>query len=280
MLTIRRAAALTGVPEHTLRAWERRYDLLHPARTESGYRVYGDADLARITAMHHLVEAGWSPRAAAEEVALGRYGDDGLDPYAELIQAAGGLDADRIARVVDDHLQHAPFEAVVDHWLMPALERLGRAWAAGTVSVAGEHLVANIVSRRLHAIFDAAPRRRHQPPVLVGAPPGVEHALGLLAFAVAIARTGLPTVYLGAQVPLDAWTDAAVRLRPRFAVTNVPRRRDAVAADAVVDRLTSEPVVDVRVGGRFQHLVGEPGCRLGHSIGAAASLLATTAETG
>lgn len=279
MLTIRRVASLTGVPEHTLRAWERRYDLVHPARTESGYRVYGEADLARITAMHRLVEAGWSPRSAAEEVALGRFGDAGLDPYAELIEAAAAMDAERIARTVDDHLRHARFEAAVDHWLMPALDRLGRAWAAGTVSVAGEHLVAHVVTRRLHAIYDAVPRGRHQAPVIVGAPPGVEHVLGLLAFAVATSRAGLPTVYLGAQVPLDAWTDAAVRLRPRFAVTSVPRRRDAASAAGVLDRLTSQTIL-VRVGGRFQHLVGEPEHRLGHSVGAAASLLATAADAG
>ncbi len=279
MLTIRKAAALTGVPEHTLRAWERRYDLLHPARTESGYRVYDDADVARITAMHQLVEAGWSPRAAATEVARGRFGD-GADPYAELIGAAGELDADRVAREIGDRFARAPFEAVVDHWLMPALAQLGRAWAAGTVSVAGEHLVANAVSRQLYAIHDATPRRQGRNPVLVGTPPGVDHQLGLLAFAVAAVRAGVPTVYLGAQVPLDAWADGAARLRPRFAVTNVPRRRDAAAAARVVDLLASGPAVEIRLGGRHQRLVGEPGHQLGHSIGAAAARLATEVGPG
>ncbi len=275
-LTIRRAAALTGVPEHTLRAWERRYDLLRPSRTESGYRVYDDADLARITAMHRLVAAGWAPRTAAQEVALGRFGRD-VDPYQNLIEAAAELDAGRVAREVGDRFSRGPFDAVADHWLMPALERLGRAWATGTVSVAGEHLVANTVSRRLSVIMDATPQRHGGHPVLIGTPPGVEHQLGLFAFAVAVARAGLPVVYLGAEVPLDAWTDAAVRLKPRLAVTNAPRRRDAAAASAVVDRLAEGDAVPVRIGGRYQHLVGAPAGRLGHSIGAAATLLAAEA---
>jgi len=273
MLTIRKAAALTGVPEHTLRAWERRYNLLRPARTESGYRLYDDADLARITAMHRLVEAGWTARAAAGEVAQGRFGGTD-DPYTELIEAAGALDAGRIAREIADRFSQGPFEAVVDHWLMPALVRLGRAWAAGSVSVAGEHLVSHAVSRRLYAIQDATPGRRGAHPVLIGTPPGVEHQLGLHAFAVAATRAGLPVVHLGAQVPLDAWHDAAVRLQPRLAVTNVPRRRDAAVAAAVIDRLAAAPQVEVRVGGRYQHLVGEPALRLGHAIGPAAAQLA------
>lgn len=46
MVTIKRAAELTGVPEHTLRAWERRYGLVAPARTDGGYRLY-DGQIGR-----------------------------------------------------------------------------------------------------------------------------------------------------------------------------------------------------------------------------------------
>lgn len=274
MLTIRKAAALTGVPEHTLRAWERRYDLLHPARTPSGYRVYDEAEVARIAEMHRLVQAGWTPRAAAAEVALERTNQDGPDPYAELVEAAAALDAEAVSRVVIDHFSRAPFESVVDHWLMPALVEVGRAWAAGEVSVAGEHLVANVVTRRMYVTYDATPQRRGDRPVLIGAPPAVDHQLGLLAFAVAASRAGLPTVYLGAQVPLDAWTDAAARMRPRSAVIAVPRKRDATSAARVVEALSAEPSVPVWVGGRYQHLVGDPERRLGHAIGPAAARLA------
>ena len=68
-----------------------------------------------------------------------------------------------------------------------------------------------------------------------------------------------------------------MRLTPRLAVTNAPRRRDAAAASAVVDRLAEGDAVPVRLGGRYQHLVGAPADRLGHSIGAAATLLAAEA---
>lgn len=277
MLTIRRASSLTGVPEHTLRAWERRYDLLHPVRTESGYRLYDEAEVARICAMHRLVQAGWAPRDAAAEVASARLGDDGPDLYAELVEAAATMDAETASRVVAERFSRAPFEAVVDHWLMPALDRLGRAWAAGEVSVAGEHLVANIVTRRMLVVYDATPEHRCERPVLVGAPPSVDHQLGLLAFAVALRRAGLPTIYLGAQVPLEAWTDASARLRPRAAVTSVPRRRDTAGAGRVIEVLADGAAVPVWVGGRYQHLVGEPGRRLGHAIGPAAARLATEA---
>lgn len=78
--TVKHASALTGIPADTLRMWERRYGVVAPIRSEGGYRLYDDAAIARLTAMHALVGAGWSARRAAEQVAsgttLGPLGDE------------------------------------------------------------------------------------------------------------------------------------------------------------------------------------------------------------
>jgi methanogenic corrinoid protein MtbC1 len=66
--TIGHAAALTGIPAATLRAWERRYGLVRPVRTESGYRLYDDRSLQLLRAMGALVAGGWSPSQAAEHL--------------------------------------------------------------------------------------------------------------------------------------------------------------------------------------------------------------------
>jgi MerR family transcriptional regulator, light-induced transcriptional regulator len=275
MVTIKKAAALTGVPEHTLRAWERRYDLLAPSRTASGYRLYDDLALARITAMNELVQAGWTPRAAAAEIARHPLADGHrVDPFAELLTFAAELDSAAVARVIDGQFAQAGFEAVVDHWLLPAMHRIGTEWADGSVSVAAEHLVSNVVMRRLSAAYEEAGGNQPGLPVLIGAPPGVDHQIGLMAFAVALRHVGVPTVYLGAQVPLAAWREAADASGARAAVTTAPRSRDVPRARRVVECLGEDPRVPVWVGGRYQHLVGEPEFRLGHSIATGAATLA------
>lgn len=274
MVTIKKAAELTGVSEHTLRAWERRYGLFAPSRTPSGYRVYDDSALSRISAMNELVQAGWAPRDAATEVARHQPWSpqlDGVDPYAELVNAAADLDATAVAQVLDEQFSRAAYEAVVDGWLMPAMQRVGAEWSAGRVSVAGEHLVSNVVMRRLSAAYEAAGRSQLGPPVVIGAPSGIDHELGLMAFAVAARRVGLPTIYLGAQVPLDAWREATAKSGARAAVTSVPRRRDVPRVARVVEHLGDLPVW---VGGRYQHLTPPSAHRLGHRIGEAAALLA------
>jgi methanogenic corrinoid protein MtbC1 len=277
MVTIKKASELTGVPEHTLRAWERRYGLLAPSRTASGYRNYDDETLARVTAMHELVQAGWAPRAAAVEVARNPYSSDPtVDPHAELLVAAAALDSTGVARVIEERFSHSAFETVVDRWLMPALHRIGLEWSEGTMSVAAEHLVSNVVMRRLSTYYEAVGRGQSGRPVLIGAPPGVDHQIGLMAFAVAARRAGLPTIYLGAQVPLVAWSEAATKSDAWVAVTTVPRSRDVARARGVVQCL-GESRLPVWVGGKYQHLVAPPELRLGHSIATAAATLAAQA---
>ena len=132
LLTIKRAAELTGLSEHTLRAWERRYDLLAPQRTASGYRLYDRQTLARVQAMRDLVEAGWSPRAAAAELQQRPPSlPSGADPYADLIEAAAAMDAAAIEQLVSDRFGAAAFETVVDDWMLPAPAQLGQAWGEG-----------------------------------------------------------------------------------------------------------------------------------------------------
>ena len=114
--------------------------------------------------------------------------------------------------------------------------------------------------------------------MLIGAPPGVDHQIGLMAFAVALRHVGLPTIYLGAQVPLAAWREAADASGARAAVTTAPRSRDVPRARRVVECLGEDPRVPVWVGGRYQHLVGEPELRLGHSIALGAATLAAHAN--
>jgi methanogenic corrinoid protein MtbC1 len=275
MVTIKRAAELTGVPEHTLRAWERRYGLVSPGRTAAGYRLYDEAALARIRLMHSLVRAGWAPRQAAVESARRTQAESGLPGERELVAAAAAMDGDAAARVLDAQFARGSFETVVDEWLMPAMTGLGRAWASGEVSVAGEHLVSNLVMRRLAAAYEAAGQPASGRTILVGAPPGVDHELGLLAFATAARRAGTATVYLGSQLPAEAWHDAALKVGADAAVSSLYRRRDAARLRPVVEAVADLPSLELWVGGRHQHLAPPPFRPLGHSISEAAVRLAT-----
>ncbi len=273
MVTISQAAQLTGVAEHTLRAWERRYGVFQPSRTRGGYRDYGDESLHRIRAMTQLVSSGMSPREASLELRRQTSDETAREPNAaaELIESLTRLDATVAKRIIDEQFALRSYEAVVDDWLMPTLVRVGEAWASGIISEAGEHLVANVVMRRLAAAFDAVGPNPATAPAIVGAPSAVTHELGLMAFAVALRRAGVATIYLGADVPASAWADAVATTGAAVSITAIPRRGDARRMAALAERLqAAHPSVPLAVGGRFQHLA-PPGTRqLGHLIATAA----------
>src|SRR4030095_6881470 len=65
MYTIKRVSEMVGVPVATLRAWQRRYQVVNPGRSDSGYRLYGAEEIAVLRRMQALVASGWSPKEAA-----------------------------------------------------------------------------------------------------------------------------------------------------------------------------------------------------------------------
>ncbi len=282
MYTIKQASKLSGVPEASLRAWERRYAVVLPRRSEAGYRIYDDEAVAAATAMRKLVEAGWAPVEAARAVRQGSQprsapraaatpsaapsetsrttGGGGRPPgwagavaSMELfLTSAAALDTAGIEASLDEGFALGSFEHVVDSWLFPTLEALGEGWARGEIDVAGEHAASNAVHRRLAAAFQAAGSRARGPSVVVGLPAGAKHELGALAFATAARRRGLDVLYLGADVPEASW-QAAVRTRQaRAAVLAVVTAADRPRAITTVQRLLREqPDLVVASGGAF-----------------------------
>lgn len=57
-LTLKAVSERTGIPAATVRTWERRYRFLHPTRSSSGYRLYGEQDIAKIKRIKRLLEQG------------------------------------------------------------------------------------------------------------------------------------------------------------------------------------------------------------------------------
>ena len=296
--TVKQVADLTGVPPATLRAWERRYGVVAPARTDSRYRLYDEDDVVRLGRMAELVAAGHRASLAAEQVASGPAGaasggqpapsgpgplatavtwEHGGPSAAELVQAARTFDADLLDRVLDEAFARGSFESVVEGWLMPALEELGDAWERGRIDVAGEHFVSAAVVRRLSQAFEAAGVRTGAPVAVVGLPAGAHHELGAVAFATCLRRQGVDVRYLGADLPLESWSAAVDATAAAGVVIGVPTTADAEAAAralAGLDHGAGGAAVFVGGGGSAQVPVPAGVTPLPDSLVAAAATVA------
>jgi len=293
MYTIKEASSRSGVPVASLRAWERRYGVVAPRRTESGYRLYDDAAIAALSTMRRLVDNGWSPAAAATAIASGQLGSE-VEPLAaassqtagptshpeaqalttEFLDAASSVDVAAIESVLDRGFALGSFETVIDTWLMSTLYELGEAWASGQVDVAGEHAASYAVMRRLGQSFAAASSLADGRRVLVGLPSGAHHELGALAFATAARRRGLAVVYVGADLPVDSWRRAVRAFPTQVAVLAVPTADDRLtAAETAKALLESSPDIVVAAGGDYADDLAPGVVRLPSSIAEAAKVV-------
>ena len=260
--TIRQASIRAGVSVALLRQWERRYGVVRPARTTSGYRMYDAAAIDRLRAMRALVDEGWAPSTAATEIMRrDADGDSELlategpgqsaaapsEPAASselpglFVAAATAFDPTAVEGVLDEMFAQGTFEQVAETLLAPALRDLGEAWAAGRIDVAAEHAASHAVLRRLAAAYQAAGRpTRGGYRVLVGMPPGARHELGALIFAIAARRAALDVLYLGADVPVRDWLEAVRKAGASAVVIGVVGEADVESADDVRDAIEAE----------------------------------------
>lgn len=286
MYTIKEASARSGVGIPLLRAWERRYGVVTPTRTSSGYRLYDDDAIARLVAMRRLIDDGWAPQQAASRIRsvgpadLRDLADEPALPsdvngdaargaargpeHDELVErlaaSARRLDVAELDAVLDQAFAALRFETAWDAVLRPALRRIGDGWHRGEITVAGEHATSQAIHRRLAMAFEAAGTASSDAPVLVGLAPGARHEFGALAFATAARRAGMPILYLGPDLPVDSWVSAAVERQAEAAVIGVPRRADVDRVREVVAALGhGRPETRILLGGAHADRVGADG---------------------
>jgi MerR family transcriptional regulator, light-induced transcriptional regulator len=247
-----------GVSPDLLRAWERRYGLFRPTRSSGGFRLYSDGDAARVRRMLALLDEGLSAAEAARFAAgdgagaerpAGRSPDleggaGGAEPLgtsaAELTARLEGFDDGAAQVLLDDLLARYSVEVVLSAVILPCLAEIGRRWEAGDVSVAQEHFASNLLRGRLLALARGWDRGRGRR-VVLAAPPGELHDLGLIAFGLAARPLGWRVTFLGADTPMEALEWAVRRLHPDLVVvaattpaplTAVRRRLKTLAGEA------------------------------------------------
>ncbi len=219
LFPIRTVADLTGVNAITLRAWERRYGLVKPVRTDGGQRMYRREEIELIHRIVGLLDQG----IPIGRVALALAGAAQLDKRARsslwdgylerIIGAIGRFDEDEVEEVYNSALALHPMPLVTDRLLLPLLCELGRRWETGQGSVAEEHFLSAYLRNKLGARFHHRSRTGQGRRLLVACLPGEQHELGLLMFSLLAVDRGMQIVMLAANVPLVELPAAAKRGR-------------------------------------------------------------------
>ncbi|MFW6175562.1 MAG: MerR family transcriptional regulator, partial [Acidobacteriota bacterium] len=211
-----------------LRAWEKRYGAVEPARTEGGHRLYSEAEIRRLQLLHRLTEMGHRIgriatvptgeldsmlEAARRDASTVR--DRSEAPEAEdwtvvqLMEAVRELDADQLESSFRQAALERTAHGLIEEVISPLLRRIGEAWQEGEVSPAQEHLASRVVSHTLSWVLDAFQPPPDAPLAVIATPSGQRHELGALLAAATAAASGWRIAYLGGDLPGEEIARAA-----------------------------------------------------------------------
>jgi MerR family transcriptional regulator, light-induced transcriptional regulator len=205
---IRAVAALTGVKAITLRAWERRYGLIRPARTRTGHRLYSHADIERIRSVLALLDRGMqisrvrevldAPRATGKQPTRTQWGSH----LERMAGAIARFDEEQLDMIYDELLGIHSVEHVTREVLLPALANLGERWKGRAGGIAEEHFLSAYLRSKLGARLQRPSRYARGPRLMAACAPLEFHEIGLLMFALEARAAGFRITLLGADNPL------------------------------------------------------------------------------
>jgi len=216
----------TGVSPELLRAWERRYGLFEPDRSPGRFRLYSDADLAKVRSMQSHLAHGLSAAEAArivlssplhEASAAAVPGPAIAEPMRELQASLLAFDESGAHAALDRLLASLTVESFLEQIVLPVLRELGDGWERREVTIAQEHFASNLLRGRLLALGRGW-GGGFGPRALLAAPPGDQHDLGLVVLGLALRDRGWRVTFLGADTPIETIADTARRISPQAIV--------------------------------------------------------------
>jgi methanogenic corrinoid protein MtbC1 len=275
-LGIEAVAQRSGLSQHLIRIWERRYAAVHPVRTESNRRLYSEADVVRLALLNRAVHAGHriSDIATIPTPELERLvGKDFMNPAASRAKGKGTspnfveLALSAIVQFNSEELgailSHAEVDLgqarALDQVVMPLMEKLGEMWRDGNIRIAHEHMATAVIRNHVGALLASMRYPAHAPIIVVATPAGQLHEVGALVVAVAAALEGWRPIFLGSSLPADEIAGAVQKSGARAIALSLVFPFDDPKLPAELNRLKRllSDKVSLLIGGRAAEAYGD-----------------------
>ena len=240
---IRAVAKLTGLSLDTLRAWERRYQAVVPERSERG-RQYGAEDIDRLLLLGKLVERGHAiggiaalpnqelkkllapqPSLAIQETPPPQ------DLILPVLSAIENFDSARAADELGRLAASLSPRDLVYQLTVPLMREVGIRWHNGTLAIAQEHLVSQMLRNLLGSMVRLFHPSSASVRMILATPVGEPHEFGILASAMLAAMAGIEPIYLGPDLPAHEIAEAARRSGARVILLGITVSKESTTAE-------------------------------------------------
>ena len=206
---------ISGISAHTIRIWERRYNLLQPFRTSNNIRYYDLNDLQHLLNIVLLRKEGYKISKIANyskeeifELAEHKVNSAFKNEYAlvDLKMSMYGYNIDLFEQVYEKAMLENSFSSVFKNLFLPMLQYMGLFWQTKTITIAHEHFITNLIYQKIQLNIAQIKQGRVAPSnrtFVLYLPEEEMHEIGLLYFNYELRLKGYKTIYLGRSVPLE-----------------------------------------------------------------------------
>ena len=249
---IQAVSEMTGIPAATLRAWERRYGVPNPSRTNSSYRLYSHEDVAKIKLIKELCDQGLAPSEAVKMIQnqTSLFVDYPPVPQESSVPSSLlSIDASAFEHsremilsaihsfnpiALEQHVRKALIlgsaKQIFDSVFAPVMKIVGEKWHSGHLSIAQEHLATEVVGNATRDLLRMMQPERHSKQILMACIQEEYHALPLYGSALHFMQWGYRVVLLGVNTPPTALAQSIQSLKPEavgLSITQIPSREKA-----------------------------------------------------
>ena len=217
--TIKDLENFSGIKAHTIRIWEKRYNLLEPNRTDSNIRYYDIHNLQKLLNVTLLNNnglkiskiAGLSDSKIAVEVRE-LVAKSGVNNQAanSLKLAMLNFDENMFNVTYNNLIAQFSLREIFKKVFLPFLNEIGLLWQVNSITPAHEHFVSNLIKQKIHINIE---RLQLSKPInldkifVLYLPMNEIHELGLLYLHFELLLHGYQSIYLGQSVPVDNLPD-------------------------------------------------------------------------
>ena len=222
---IKVVSQMTGLSVHVIRAWEKRYHVVEPDRTDTNRRLYSEEEIEKLRLLNEASHLGHNIGSLANlsltelknilsreknKTSENKYEPKSINHVelvdeilSESIETIRVYDSKKLESILLNASAKLTQPVLIEEVVIPLVYKIGDMWHNGEIRVANEHLASSVIRSFLFNLLESYSVNDSAPVLVSSTPRGQEHELGALIAGVVAASAGWKVIYLGSNLPSE-----------------------------------------------------------------------------
>ena len=247
---------LSGIKAHTIRIWEKRYDILQPMRTDTNIRLYDLASLQKLLNITLLHDYGYKiskiatyPQDKIPSLVREIISSKTAKSHAisEFKMAMMNFDQELFFNTYNWLIAEKSFKEIFHQVFIPLMNELGLLWQADTITPAHEHFISYLIKQKLlinTEKLQILKQTKLDKVFVLSLPMNEIHELGLMYLNYEILLHGYNTIYLGESMPIENLKDLKKHFDSIIFVSYLTVQPERDILDSYIQKMSDELLDD------------------------------------